>query len=92
MLNNDKHGGDVNPMNHHLKIFSTECYLCFSILIICKLIVAQGCETPTGRAVRWRLLMAQSVRRLTVRPVESEQPGAKINYFQKQQCMLNQPK
>jgi hypothetical protein len=29
--------------------------------------------------------MAQSGRRLTARPVESEQPGAEINYFQKQQ-------
>jgi hypothetical protein len=27
--------------------------------------------------------MAQSGRRLTARPVESEQPGAEINYFQK---------
>jgi hypothetical protein len=35
--------------------------------------------------------MAQSGRRLTVRPVESEQPGAQINYFQKQQCMRKQP-
>jgi hypothetical protein len=26
--------------------------------------------------------MAQSGRRLTARPVESEQPGAEINYFQ----------
>ncbi|ANX13433.1 hypothetical protein ABE41_015595 [Fictibacillus arsenicus] len=46
--------------------------------------------TPTGRAVRWRLLTAQSGRRLTARPVESEQPGAEINYFQKQQCMRKQ--
>jgi hypothetical protein len=57
--------------------------LAFSFLIICSLIGAQGGETPTGRAVRWRLLMAQSGRRLTARPVESEQPGAEINYFQK---------
>jgi hypothetical protein len=28
--------------------------------------------------------MAQSGRRLTERPVESEQPGADINYFQEQ--------
>jgi hypothetical protein len=35
--------------------------------------------------------MAQSGRRLTARPVESEQPGAEINYFQKQQCMRKQP-
>ncbi|MBH0168837.1 hypothetical protein [Fictibacillus sp. 18YEL24] len=28
--------------------------------------------------------MAQSGRRLTVRPVESMQPGAEINYFQAQ--------
>jgi hypothetical protein len=26
--------------------------------------------------------MAQSARRLTARPAESEQPGAEINYFQ----------
>ncbi|MDM5315304.1 multidrug transporter [Fictibacillus sp. b24] len=49
------------------------------------MIGVQGGETPTGRAVRWRLLMAQSGRRLTVRPVESELPVAEINYFQKQQ-------
>ncbi|MFG6497187.1 hypothetical protein P8610_17630 [Fictibacillus sp. UD] len=49
------------------------------------MIVVQGCETPTGRAVRWRLLMAHSGRRLTVRPVEREQPGAEINLFNKQQ-------
>ncbi|MQR95759.1 hypothetical protein EJV22_11255 [Fictibacillus phosphorivorans] len=45
-----------------------------------------GCSvrlpTPTGRAVRWRLLKARSGRRLTVRPVESEQPGAETNYYQ----------
>jgi hypothetical protein len=29
--------------------------------------------------------MAQSARRLTARPVESEQPGAEINHFQEQQ-------
>ncbi|ANX13099.1 hypothetical protein ABE41_013895 [Fictibacillus arsenicus] len=34
--------------------------------------------------------MAQSGRRLTARPVESEQPGAQVNYFQKQQCMRRQ--
>ncbi|WP_394604536.1 hypothetical protein [Fictibacillus sp. UD] len=28
--------------------------------------------------------MAQSGRRLTARPVESEPPGAEINYYQKQ--------
>ncbi|MQR96215.1 hypothetical protein EJV22_13555 [Fictibacillus phosphorivorans] len=38
-------------------------------------------ETPMGRAVRWRLLMAQSGRRLTARPMESEYPGTKINHF-----------
>ncbi|WP_153236801.1 hypothetical protein [Fictibacillus phosphorivorans] len=27
--------------------------------------------------------MARSGRRLTVRPMESEQPGAEINYFQR---------
>ncbi|MFG6497203.1 hypothetical protein P8610_17710 [Fictibacillus sp. UD] len=48
--------------------------------------------TPTGRAVRWRLLMAQSGRRLTARPVESEQPGAEINYIQEQQYIRKQPK
>ncbi|MFG6494600.1 multidrug transporter [Fictibacillus sp. UD] len=53
------------------------------------MIGAQGDETPTGRAVRWKLLMAQSGRRLTARPVESEQPGAGINYLQEQQCMPN---
>ncbi|MET3729850.1 hypothetical protein ABID52_003431 [Fictibacillus halophilus] len=36
-----------------------------------------------GRAVRWRLLKARSGRRLTVRPMESELPGAEINYFPK---------
>ncbi len=46
--------------------------MALSILIICKLIGAQGA----------RLLRAQSGRRLTARPVESEIPGAEINYFQ----------
>jgi hypothetical protein len=36
--------------------------------------------------------MAQSGRRLTARPVESEQPGAEINYFQEQPFMRKQPK
>jgi hypothetical protein len=35
--------------------------------------------------------MAQSGRRLTARPVESEQPGAEINYIQEQQCMRKKP-
>jgi hypothetical protein len=35
--------------------------------------------------------MAQSGRRLTARPVESQQPGAEINYIQKQHCMSKQP-
>ncbi|MFG6496968.1 hypothetical protein P8610_16530 [Fictibacillus sp. UD] len=35
---------------------------------------------------RWRLLMSQSGRRLTVRPMESEPPGAEINSSQKQHC------
>jgi hypothetical protein len=33
--------------------------------------------------------MAQSGRRLTARPVESEQPVAEINYFQELQFMRN---
>jgi hypothetical protein len=32
--------------------------------------------------------MAQSGRRLTARPVESEQPGAEINHFQEQQSFF----
>ncbi len=43
--------------------------------------------TPMGRAVRWRLLKAQSGRRLTVRPMESEQPGAESNHFQEYQYL-----
>ncbi|MDM5315163.1 multidrug transporter [Fictibacillus sp. b24] len=35
-------------------------------------------ETPKGK----------NGRRLTVRPVESEQPGAETNYFQEQQSSL----
>jgi hypothetical protein len=35
--------------------------------------------------------MAQSGRRLTARPVESEQPGEEINYFQEQHFMRKQP-
>ncbi len=38
-----------------------------------------------------RLLMAQSGRRLTALPVESEQPGSEINYYQKHQCIRKQP-
>jgi hypothetical protein len=34
--------------------------------------------------------MARSGRRLTARLVESEQPGAEINYFQKQHCIRKQ--
>ncbi|WP_171978928.1 hypothetical protein [Fictibacillus arsenicus] len=34
--------------------------------------------------------MAHSGRRLTSRPVESEQPGAEINFFQKQQGLRKQ--
>ncbi|WP_165389361.1 hypothetical protein [Fictibacillus sp. BK138] len=35
--------------------------------------------------------MAQSGRRLTARPAESEHPGAEINYFQEQQSSRKQP-
>jgi hypothetical protein len=52
-----------------------------------KLIGAEGCETPAGRAGQVRLLMAQSARRLTARPAESEHPGAEINHLHKQQGM-----
>jgi hypothetical protein len=34
--------------------------------------------------------MAQSGRRLTARPVESEQSGVEINYFQEQQFIRKQ--
>jgi hypothetical protein len=33
--------------------------------------------------------MAQSGRRLTARPTESERPGTEINHFQKQQSKSN---
>jgi hypothetical protein len=31
--------------------------------------------------------MAQSARRLTARPAESEHPGTEVNHFQKQQSL-----
>ncbi|MQR93786.1 hypothetical protein EJV22_00965 [Fictibacillus phosphorivorans] len=40
------------------------------------------CETPGGSAGQVRLLTAQSAKRLTARPPESEHPETEINYFQ----------
>ncbi|ANX10854.1 hypothetical protein ABE41_002340 [Fictibacillus arsenicus] len=77
-------------MHLYLKLFSKRLLLMDVFSPHLQVDWSARCETPTGRVVRWRLLMAQSGRRLTARPVESEQPGAEINYFQKQQCLRKQ--
>ncbi len=39
------------------------------------------CETPGGLVGQVRLLTAQSAKRLTARPPESEHSGTEINYI-----------
>ncbi|ANX13850.1 hypothetical protein ABE41_017705 [Fictibacillus arsenicus] len=78
-------GAEINHLLFFLfrSLLKDSCLKAFLKSMLLRLVdwSARG-ETPAGRVGQVRLLMAQSGRRLTARPAESEQPGAEINHPQ----------